>query len=127
MIEVDTITIAGKEYGLYKEPCHTVVREIKIMQKQLAADFVLKHKDKIPDDRAKVNEVLLNILNTDMNEKIMYDDANAEFAALATISFATNTVWSNQKLGKLSQSEFKKVLETCTKFLGGDFTVFLAE
>lgn len=125
MESIDTIVIAGKEYELFDEPSHGVVRAIKKMQREIVVTFINKHKEMVNNDREKVNAALMKILDENPAELAAYEDINAEFESLATISFATNIVWSFKKLENLSEKDFKALLDKSTEIIGGDFTVFL--
>lgn len=127
MTEIGNITIAKKEYGLFDEPSHGVVREIKKMQEDISITFLKKHLSEIKNLNVNINEALTKIFQDDPSEMVAFNDVTKEFNSLATISFATNTVWTSKKLENLPQREFKEILKKCTEIIGGDFTVFLTD
>lgn len=127
MTEIGNITIAGKEYGLFDEPKHGVVREIKKMQEDISITFLKKHLSEIKNLNVNINEALTKIFQDDPSEMVAFNDVTKEFNALATISFATNTIWTSKKLENLTEKEFKETLKKCKEILGGDFTVFLTD
>ena len=123
-------TINGEKYNLTDNPKHGVIKRIKSRQNQLIVVFFEKHKDEVDeimknDMDASVDSIMQSILLTNPSEMTRYAETCEELNIIATISLATNRIWTDDELDELGEKDLKNIYDKCSKAIGGGYSDFL--
>lgn len=119
------VTINGKAYVLIKDPTHRSVRDMRTMQKAQATELLLKYKDEIQyAPGVSVEQALFTVLSNHPTDLAEFQVRQDEFNDLATIALATGQSWAYEDFDDLGEREFRTLVETCKKALGGDAADF---
>ncbi|AGK61512.1 hypothetical protein Asulf_01534 [Archaeoglobus sulfaticallidus PM70-1] len=117
------VTVGGKEIELDSEPKHGVVRELRRQRNRIIMYLLTEAKDLLEKGVLKENMKLEEAIEvvSKMKPDLLseFTQMQEEFEYMATISLATNRVWTTEELDELSESEFWELYEKCKEVIGG--------
>jgi len=125
-----TVTIEGEKCALTDNPKHGIIKKIKNKQNQLIVVFFEKHKEEVDkfmkkNDDASVDSIMQALLIANPSEMVNYSETCEDLDILATISLATNRLWSEDEINDLSEKDLKNIYDKCYNVLGGRYADFL--
>ena len=125
-----TATIEGEKFNLTDNPKHGIVKKIKNKQNQLIVIFFENHRDEVDeivkkDKDASVDSIMQNLLVANPAEMVAYSETCEDLNIIATISLATNRLWTDDEINDMTSKDLKSTYEKCAKALGGGYTDFL--
>ena len=117
------VIINNETYELTDEPYHGIVHKVRKMQRAMLIDFLSRFKDEL-DDSMKIEDALAMIANKHPDEIIEYSEREEDFIIVATISLATNKMWSIEDFDNIPIGKMDKIFQQCKDVLGGDVNRF---
>ena len=110
-------------------PKHGVVRRLKTKRDEMIAELLKNCFDLVKSGKIKETqsvEEAIEVVAREKPEVLMdFQCKYDEFNELATISLATNRIWTEKELDELSEKEFQELFEKSKEMLGGDAESFL--
>lgn len=125
-----TIIINNEKYSLTNDPTHGVIKKIKNQQNQIIVSFFEKHKTEVDaimkkKKNSSVDSIMETILIAHPSEMIAYAERCEDINVMATISLATNKLWSEEDIDNISGKELQTIYNKCSKVIGGNYADFL--